>query len=252
MRNTRNDGRCYTAAPSLTEVAIGESMRGTFVKGCRVRDFGTIQLMAELGYEFVGLHAITSLEIPDLAQARRFADLTAEHSLSISPVLLTKVVDVAQIAQALAYTRINWLQLHHLWSMNDLVALHNELCRHGSPAEIILLVDPTTALDRRLVDELLHLVDFVILDHSAGGTGRLLPPDSVRRTLEVIDPGRVFMAGGLDAGNVAEIVNRYQPYAVDTQSGILNSIGKQDPEKLAAFICAVRGASAGELLPEKR
>ncbi|QQM40802.1 phosphoribosylanthranilate isomerase [Streptomyces liliifuscus] len=208
--------------------------------------------MAELGYEFVGLHAITSLEIPDLAQARRLAELTAEHGLAISPVLLTKVVDVAQITRALAYTRINWLQLHHQWSMSGLVELHNELRRHGSPAGIILLVDPTTALDRRLVDELLHLVDFVILDHSAGGTGRLLSSDSVRRALEVIDPGRVFMAGGLDAGNVAEIVRRYNPYAVDTQSGLLNSTGKQDPEKLAAFIRAVRGASAGELLPEKR
>jgi phosphoribosylanthranilate isomerase len=208
--------------------------------------------MAELGYEFVGLHAITSLDIPDLTQARRLAGLTAEHSLPISPVLLTKVVDVAQIARALAYTRINWLQLHHPWSMNGMVALHNELRRHGAPAKIILLVDPTTALDRRLVDELLHLVDFVILDHSRGGTGLLLSSDSVRRTLEMIDPGRVFMAGGLDAGNVAEIVRRYQPYAVDAQSGLLNSIGKQDPEKLAAFIRAVRGASVSELVPEER
>ncbi|MFE6822884.1 hypothetical protein [Streptomyces sp. NPDC057690] len=208
--------------------------------------------MAELGYEFVGLHAINSLEMHRLDGARRLASLTAEHGLPITPVLLTKVVDVAQIVRALAHTKINWLQLHHPWPISGLLALYNELHRNGPSARIILLVDPMTAHDRRLTDELLHLVDFVILDHRAGGTGRLLPFDSVRRTLEMIDPNRVFLAGGLDAGNVAEIVRRHQPYAVDAQSGLLNSDGAQDPGKLAAFIHAVRGAPACEPTAGKR
>ncbi|MGW6524274.1 phosphoribosylanthranilate isomerase [Streptomyces sp. NPDC054962] len=208
--------------------------------------------MAELGYEFVGLHAIKSLEMPRLAEVRRLASLTAEYGLPITPVLLTKVVDAAQMVRALAYTKINWLQLHHPWSISGLLALHNELHRNGSSARIILLVDPTTAHDRQFTDELLCLADFVILDHRAGGTGRLLPFDSVRRTLDMIDPGRVFLAGGLDAENVAEIVRRHQPYAVDAQSGLLNSDGAQDPEKLAAFIHAVRGAPACESSAGKR
>lgn len=48
-----------------------------------------------------------------------------------------------------------------------------------------------------------------------------------------------FLAGGLDPGNVAQAVNRLHPFAVDVSSGI-ESDGRKDPEKMAAFVAAVR------------
>ena len=48
-----------------------------------------------------------------------------------------------------------------------------------------------------------------------------------------------FLAGGLNAGNVGRAVRMLHPYAVDVSSGIETG-GAKDPEKMAAFVAAVR------------
>ena len=51
-----------------------------------------------------------------------------------------------------------------------------------------------------------------------------------------------FLAGGLDTKNVRGAVERFHPYAVDVSSGI-ETDGLKDPEKMAAFVEAVRKES---------
>ncbi|MCR5735185.1 MAG: phosphoribosylanthranilate isomerase [Lachnospiraceae bacterium] len=48
-----------------------------------------------------------------------------------------------------------------------------------------------------------------------------------------------FLAGGLTSENAASAVKELGPYAVDTSSGI-ETDGKKDPEKMRAFVNAVR------------
>jgi phosphoribosylanthranilate isomerase len=54
----------------------------------------------------------------------------------------------------------------------------------------------------------------------------------------------VIMAGGLAPENVAGVVRRLKPWAVDVSSGVEAVFGKKSPEKMAGFVKAVRAGEA--------
>lgn len=55
--------------------------------------------------------------------------------------------------------------------------------------------------------------------------------------------GRIILAGGLNADNVAEAVKLVQPYGVDVAGGVEREKGIKDHGKLKKFITEVRRAS---------
>jgi phosphoribosylanthranilate isomerase len=60
----------------------------------------------------------------------------------------------------------------------------------------------------------------------------------------VISSRRVFIAGGLEPGNVGKVVSGFKPYGVDVSSGVEASVRVKDPAKVRAFLHAVRLAEA--------
>ncbi|GAA1033705.1 MULTISPECIES: phosphoribosylanthranilate isomerase [Amycolatopsis] len=226
--------------------AIGEPA-STRIKGCRVRTSTALRRMSELGFDFAGIHAIDSLDDHALSAVRSLVDVIVDEMLTIEPVLLTKVDAVAPVARALRKTGVRWLQLHRTWSVDGLDALLTALRSEPLNTKVIMLVDPEETPSRELTTEILDLVDFVILDHRQGGTGRLLDSRALHRTLDVIPIDRVFLAGGITPDNVASLVSSYRPYAVDAQSSLLGPSGDHDVDRLVAFATAVRrlGAEGG-------
>lgn len=75
--------------------------------------------------------------------------------------------------------------------------------------------------------------DYVLLD-SGTGTGKTFNHSLIR---EIDRP--YFLAGGLTAENVAEAIEKLHPFAVDASS-CLETEGKKDKNKMAAFVNAVR------------
>lgn len=74
-----------------------------------------------------------------------------------------------------------------------------------------------------------------------GGTGRTAP----WHLLADFRPGLpLLLAGGLTPENVAEAVRIVRPYAVDVASGVEQSPGRKDPEKMRRFIGSARDAAA--------
>lgn len=74
-----------------------------------------------------------------------------------------------------------------------------------------------------------------------GGTGRVHDWTVSKEIREAIDVP-LWLAGGLRAENVAEAIDAVQPYGVDVCSGVRTG-GALDPEKVRAFVGAVRAAS---------
>lgn len=64
-------------------------------------------------------------------------------------------------------------------------------------------------------------------------TGRTFPWGIARAAAQY---GRIIVAGGLDAGNVAEAIREAQPWGVDASSRLERSPGVKDPAKMREFI----------------
>ena len=88
-----------------------------------------------------------------------------------------------------------------------------------------------TAQDIKIANQ--STADYILLD-SGAGTGTIFDWGLVNSI------GRpYFLAGGLDACNVADAVKTLHPFAVDVSSGIETN-GVKDKIKMAAFVAAVR------------
>lgn len=93
----------------------------------------------------------------------------------------------------------------------------------GWPAETTFLVDTVDPLRR-------------------GGTGVAV---DWNRAAALARERRVVLAGGLTPANVAEAITAVRPFGVDVSSGVEESPGVKDFDKVARFLANARSAFAG-------
>lgn len=96
---------------------------------------------------------------------------------------------------------------------------------------------------RPAVLEELEGCEAFLLDGPAGETyGGAGVPFAWEKAVEAARYGKVVIAGGLDAENVAEAIRIAQPWGVDSSSKLERKPGQKDPEKVAAYVAAARSA----------
>ena len=87
--------------------------------------------------------------------------------------------------------------------------------------------------------------DAILLDTpgpARGGTGETFDWQRAREVRGRHPDRAIVLAGGLDPDNVGAAIAIVAPFAVDVASGVERAPGIKDPQRVAAFVAAVRAA----------
>jgi phosphoribosylanthranilate isomerase len=171
------------------------------------------------------------------------AEIAATVPPPVATFLLTCRQDAESIIEQHANCRTSTLQLVDFVAPAELKKLRARL--PGIRLVQVIHVCGEESIDEaRAID---GLVDALLLDSGnqklaikeLGGTGRV---HDWRISRRIRESTRVplFLAGGLNAGNVAEAIAAVEPHGVDICSGVRTD-GRLDAVKLGAFMQAVNG-----------
>jgi len=221
----------------------------TLVKICGLRTAEALDAALDAQADFVGF-----VFFPPSPRHIAFDDarsLGARARGRAQTAALTVDADDALHEAIVAALQPDMLQLHGKETPERVAALRTKF---GRPVMKALPVE--TQADLAAVSRYADVADWLLFDARApkdatrpGGLGRAFD----WAVLKALDPGLRFMlSGGLDPANVAEALTITQAPAVDVSSGVENSPGVKDPDKIRAFIRAARSANAAVEIEQQR
>lgn len=174
------------------------------------------------------------------------AALAAAEAATVQTFLLTSRQTAAGILAQHRRCRTTTLQLVDHVPFDELARLRDAL----PGVRLVQVIHVTGEASVAEADAVAPRVDAVLLDSGnpaaavkeLGGTGRTHDWAISRRIRDAVAAhGRpLYLAGGLNAGNVAAAVAAVQPFGLDLCSSV-RSAGRLDGGKLAAFFAALPG-----------
>jgi phosphoribosylanthranilate isomerase len=197
------------------------------VKICGICDLDGARAAVEAGADLIGFHFCDSARRVSPEEARGIVD-----ELSVRPRIVGVFIDEdpAEVRRIAELVDLDLVQLHGSEPAGFAA---------GRPVMKVLKVREGQVPDAG------EWPDPVMLDSwsadQRGGTGRAWDWKLARPLLQ---SRRVFIAGGLQPGNVGKVVSDFKPYGVDVSSGVESRVRVKDPEKMRAFVRAVRFAEA--------
>jgi phosphoribosylanthranilate isomerase len=205
----------------------------TRIKNCGLKTTQAIDASIRTGAHFVGfVHHAASPRHVDLDA---LSALIAHAAGRIKTVAVLQAPTQAQVWEIANIAKPDYLQLHHV-PADHIQAIIDET---GIP--IISAISVRSESDLALAATLEEISDHLLFDAPQSGSGksfdwRLLKNLPLKK--------RWFLAGGLNADNVAEAMRSTHAPMVDVSSGIEDRPGEKSLEKIAAFNAAVLHAKA--------
>ncbi len=202
----------------------------TAIKICGFTQTSDAPILDELSIDYVGINFVP--RSPRCVSLERAMEIRKTLTRAI-PVLIFENENLEKVLEIAARTDCTHVQFHGDERIEDLA---------GLPLTVIKAY--RTVPDAIELEHALQHVAYVLVDGTANGQladieRAALLPASVR--------SKLFLAGGLTPANVADIIKRVHPFAVDTASGIESSPGIKDEKKLRAFVHAVRSVPCTSL-----
>jgi phosphoribosylanthranilate isomerase len=205
------------------------------IKICGITNLEDALLAAALGADALGFifYAKSPRQVPpETARA-----IIAHLPPFVAAVGVFVDEDVAVVQDLATRVGLDWVQLHGAESP--------EYCRSlGCRVIKAFRIQDDTSL--RQVEPYRDAARALLLDTykkgQVGGTGEVFDWHLAREAKKY---GRIILAGGLTAANVAQAIATAQPDAVDVASGTEAAPGKKDPAKLRAFFKAMKAIEGG-------
>lgn len=207
------------------------------LKVCGITDLADARYLAGEGVDYLGF--IQHEESPRYIAPERVAEML-DWLYGPAPVgvFVNKAADeVNKTAEAAGFELV---QLHGTEPPEACAAVERPVVK-----AIRVRHDASSDQLRALMTPYADAVDYFLLDthHSSvwGGTGESF---NWRLARELAGEFPLFLAGGIDADNVARAVQTMRPYAVDLSSSLESAPGQKSFEKIDAFLNAFRAVNA--------
>jgi phosphoribosylanthranilate isomerase len=217
----------------------------TWIKICGITNFEDALTAVDAGADALGLVFYEkSTRRVEVEEAR---GIVARLPENVEKVGVFVDSEPEHVRNVVSQTGLTAVQLHgktsleHVWS-------EPRAAEVLGVSKIIPVIPGDSLKDDVPISQRPHGGIFAVLldsrsNGAPGGTGRTFDWAATRemvQSLGLLVP--VIVAGGLTALNVANALNRLQPFGVDVASGVEARPGKKDPVKVRAFIDAVRKA----------
>jgi phosphoribosylanthranilate isomerase len=231
-----------------------------WIKVCGITNIEDARAAVDAGADALGFVFAESSRRVDAQTARTIAS-----ALGRNVDLVGVFVDQSpeRIVDTVVEAGLTAVQLHGGETVDFARKLHAALSRLSSPVKLIRSVttppaptgaealgwDPSAVgivqVDPHTAEMKPGVFAAVLVDSGCstqrGGTGKTFDWHGTRMLFAFMQSHtKVIVAGGLTPENVAEAVELFQPWGVDVSSGVEAGPGKKDPEKVKAFIGAVR------------
>jgi phosphoribosylanthranilate isomerase len=209
------------------------------VKICCISSAAEASLAVRYGASALGLVSAMPSG-PGVIPDNLIAEIAATVPPGVATFLLTSAQDAETIIAQQRHAGVNTLQI-----CDRLTGGSYEDIRDALPGiklvQVVHVTGPKSLDEARLVAT---QVDAILLDSGnqslvvkeLGGTGRV-HDWTVSRVIRAAIEIPLYLAGGLNASNVAEAIDAVGPFALDVCSGVRTD-GWLDEEKLGAFMRA--------------
>ena len=196
-------------------------MSAPLIKICGVTDPVIAREAIAAGADFIGLvFAKDSPRKVSVAQGQQLVQVIRQNGGV--PVGVFSEQDANEIEAICAVVDIELVQLHGVTARKALQNLPAQLTK----------IYAVAASDAMGLDSLNHARDFILFDGEQAGSGikvdysKFVPPENFN----------YFIAGGLTAESLPEVLQHLSPYALDVSSGVEKTRGIKDIELIKQFI----------------
>jgi len=204
-----------------------EAKHLTFVKICGITNVGDAKHACRAGADAIGFNFYPKSPryiLPE--RAKTIARAVGRKVFKVGIFVNCPAEGVREVTEMVG---LDAVQLHGDEPETMIAELRSLLPENMQIIKAVRSSDVETAADAVLIDA---------LSSEFGGSGQT--SDWAAAAELVCEKKIVYLAGGLDAGNVEDAIRKVHPFAVDACSRLEKSPGLKDRRKVAAFVKAAK------------